>query len=220
VDTPTAPLDPRDWHFVVADHQCNTTDVLSFPHESRPPQVVPRRRAGRGAPVGNLVVLTKEESPAGASRRGWLCSATLRVSDPRKNPGRSDADQPARRRHRLGRGGGRGRAARGLGHRALSRRPGPGLRPGPLADPRRGPARAARLGDRPPGRPIVVGNLIQRGRPEAERSHMGSAMPWSAQAVDFFSRALPSRGAGPGAAHPYGGRLTAGPADAPTRTCH
>jgi hypothetical protein len=40
VDTSKAPLNPRDWHFVVADHQCNTTDILSFPHEPRPPQVV------------------------------------------------------------------------------------------------------------------------------------------------------------------------------------
>jgi len=40
VDTPTAPINPRDWHFVVADHQCNTTDILSFPHEPKPPQVI------------------------------------------------------------------------------------------------------------------------------------------------------------------------------------
>ena len=40
VDTSRGPLNPRDWHFVVADHQCNTTDVLSFPHEPKPPQVV------------------------------------------------------------------------------------------------------------------------------------------------------------------------------------
>ena len=39
VDTP-APINPRDWHFVVADHQCNTSDILSFPHEPKPPQVV------------------------------------------------------------------------------------------------------------------------------------------------------------------------------------
>jgi hypothetical protein len=32
--------DPRDWHFVVADHRCNTTDILSFPHEPTPPRVV------------------------------------------------------------------------------------------------------------------------------------------------------------------------------------
>ena len=32
--------DPRQWHFVVADHKCNTTDILSFPHEPRPPAVV------------------------------------------------------------------------------------------------------------------------------------------------------------------------------------
>jgi hypothetical protein len=40
VDTSRSPANPRDWHFVVADHQCNTTDVLSFPHEPKPPQVV------------------------------------------------------------------------------------------------------------------------------------------------------------------------------------
>ena len=41
VDTSTAPLNPRDWHFVVADHRCNTTDIVSFPHEPQPPRVVP-----------------------------------------------------------------------------------------------------------------------------------------------------------------------------------
>ena len=40
VDTSQGPLNPRDWHFVVADHQCNTTDILSFPHAPRPSQVV------------------------------------------------------------------------------------------------------------------------------------------------------------------------------------
>jgi hypothetical protein len=40
VDTSRAPVNPRDWHFVVADHQCNTTDILSFPHEPKPPGVV------------------------------------------------------------------------------------------------------------------------------------------------------------------------------------
>jgi len=40
VDTSAAPLNPRTWHFVVADHQCNTTDILSFPHEPRPPRVL------------------------------------------------------------------------------------------------------------------------------------------------------------------------------------
>ena len=40
VDTSRAPVEPRDWHFVVADHQCNTTDILSFPHVPKPPQVV------------------------------------------------------------------------------------------------------------------------------------------------------------------------------------
>jgi hypothetical protein len=41
IDTARAPLDPRTWHFVVADHQCNTSDILSFPHEPRPPRVIP-----------------------------------------------------------------------------------------------------------------------------------------------------------------------------------
>ena len=40
VDTSKAPTDPRDWRFVVADHKCNTTDILSFPHEPKPPQVI------------------------------------------------------------------------------------------------------------------------------------------------------------------------------------
>jgi len=40
VDTATAPINPRDWYFVVADHQCNTSDILSFPHEPRPQQVI------------------------------------------------------------------------------------------------------------------------------------------------------------------------------------
>jgi Carboxypeptidase regulatory-like domain len=40
VDTSSGPINPRDWHFVVADHQCNTTDVLSFPHKPEPPKVI------------------------------------------------------------------------------------------------------------------------------------------------------------------------------------
>lgn len=40
VDTSTAAVNPRDWHFVVADHQCNTSDILSYPHQPRPAQVV------------------------------------------------------------------------------------------------------------------------------------------------------------------------------------
>lgn len=40
VDTENAATDPRDWHFVVADHKCNTTDILSFPHEPKPPRVI------------------------------------------------------------------------------------------------------------------------------------------------------------------------------------
>ncbi len=40
VDVAKATTDPRDWHFVVADHKCNTTDILSFPHEPKPPRVI------------------------------------------------------------------------------------------------------------------------------------------------------------------------------------
>ena len=40
VDTAQAPINPRDWHFVVADHQCNTTDILSVPHEPKPSRVI------------------------------------------------------------------------------------------------------------------------------------------------------------------------------------
>jgi len=40
VDTATKPVSPRDWHFVVADHQCNTTDILSSPHEPKEPKVI------------------------------------------------------------------------------------------------------------------------------------------------------------------------------------
>lgn len=40
VDTANAPINPRDWHFVVADHQCNTTDILSFPHHPKPPTLI------------------------------------------------------------------------------------------------------------------------------------------------------------------------------------
>jgi len=40
VDTATTPINPRDWSFVVADHQCNTSDILSFPHEPRTQQVI------------------------------------------------------------------------------------------------------------------------------------------------------------------------------------
>jgi hypothetical protein len=40
VDTSRGPINPRDWHFVVADHQCNTSDILSYPHEPKPQQVV------------------------------------------------------------------------------------------------------------------------------------------------------------------------------------
>jgi len=40
VDTSKGPINPRDWQFVVADHQCNTTDILSFPHEPKPQKVI------------------------------------------------------------------------------------------------------------------------------------------------------------------------------------
>ncbi len=40
VDTSKAPINPREWHFVVADHGCNTTDILSFPHEPKPLKVI------------------------------------------------------------------------------------------------------------------------------------------------------------------------------------
>jgi hypothetical protein len=40
VDTPGRPINPRDWHFVVADHQCNTSDILRYPHEPTPQQVI------------------------------------------------------------------------------------------------------------------------------------------------------------------------------------
>jgi len=40
VDTRAGAVNPRDWHFVVADHQCNTSDILSFPHEPKPAQTV------------------------------------------------------------------------------------------------------------------------------------------------------------------------------------
>jgi hypothetical protein len=36
VDTSQRPINPRDWYFVVADHQCNTSDILAFPHEPKP----------------------------------------------------------------------------------------------------------------------------------------------------------------------------------------
>jgi len=42
VETAAGPINPRDWHFVVADHQCNTTDILSYPHEPVPPRVIPQ----------------------------------------------------------------------------------------------------------------------------------------------------------------------------------
>ncbi len=40
VDPSQPPSDRRDWHFTVADHKCNTADILSFPHEPKPPRVI------------------------------------------------------------------------------------------------------------------------------------------------------------------------------------
>jgi len=40
IDTSATKIKPRDWHFVVADHQCNTTDILSFPHKPQEPKVI------------------------------------------------------------------------------------------------------------------------------------------------------------------------------------
>jgi hypothetical protein len=40
VDSASAVVNPRHWHFVVADHQCNTTDILSYPHEPKGAQVI------------------------------------------------------------------------------------------------------------------------------------------------------------------------------------
>jgi hypothetical protein len=40
VDGSQTPFDRRDWHFTVADHKCNTADILGFPHQPTPAQVV------------------------------------------------------------------------------------------------------------------------------------------------------------------------------------
>jgi hypothetical protein len=40
VDLSQPPFDRRDWHFTVADHKCNTADILSFPHQPTLPQVI------------------------------------------------------------------------------------------------------------------------------------------------------------------------------------
>lgn len=40
VDTSKGPINPHDWYFVVADHACNTTDILGFPHEPKPLKVI------------------------------------------------------------------------------------------------------------------------------------------------------------------------------------
>jgi hypothetical protein len=42
------PINPRDWPFVVADHQCNTSDVLSAPHEPKEPTAIPSPCIGKG----------------------------------------------------------------------------------------------------------------------------------------------------------------------------
>ena len=39
-DAAGGPVNPRDWYFVVADHQCNTSDILAYPHEPKPQEVV------------------------------------------------------------------------------------------------------------------------------------------------------------------------------------
>lgn len=40
VDTSAAPINAREWHFVVADHQCNTSDILAHPHEPKEQKVL------------------------------------------------------------------------------------------------------------------------------------------------------------------------------------
>lgn len=40
VDGSKAPINPRDWYFVVADHACWTSDILAYPHQPRPHRVV------------------------------------------------------------------------------------------------------------------------------------------------------------------------------------
>jgi hypothetical protein len=40
IGSATTKISPRDWHFLVAGHQCNTTDLLSFPLEPKAPTVV------------------------------------------------------------------------------------------------------------------------------------------------------------------------------------
>lgn len=47
VDTARAALDPGDWHFVVADHACYTSDILAFPHRPAPARVVDEARGRR-----------------------------------------------------------------------------------------------------------------------------------------------------------------------------
>ena len=34
------PSERRDWHFTVADHKCNTADILGCPHQPTPAQVI------------------------------------------------------------------------------------------------------------------------------------------------------------------------------------
>jgi hypothetical protein len=40
VDPSQRPFDRRDWHFTVADHKCNTADILRFPHQPTAAQVI------------------------------------------------------------------------------------------------------------------------------------------------------------------------------------
>jgi hypothetical protein len=40
VDPSEPPFEPRHWHFTVADHKCNTADILSFPHHPTPARVI------------------------------------------------------------------------------------------------------------------------------------------------------------------------------------
>jgi hypothetical protein len=40
VEASQPPSDRPHWHFTVADHKCNTADILSFPHQPTPAQVI------------------------------------------------------------------------------------------------------------------------------------------------------------------------------------
>jgi hypothetical protein len=39
LDTARERIDPATWHFVVADHKCNTTDIIQFPNTTKLPAV-------------------------------------------------------------------------------------------------------------------------------------------------------------------------------------